>query len=130
MPFASRRELLIEVACVCTNHIWLYSFALTDVLAALNHRLDAKWRHFGTFLGVEYQTMEAIRTANGGNPEDCMLDLLGKWASNQAGTGTLLRTWQTVTEAVQQCGDEILAQDLAAKHGRPRHLSQKLSPSL
>ena len=57
--------------------------------------------------------MEAIQRDKGGNPGDCMLDLLGKWTSNQAGTGALPRTWQTVVEAVQDSGDIALAQDLA-----------------
>ena len=92
-------------------------FAYTDIITALNHRLDAKWRHFGTFLRVEYQVMEAIQRDKGGNPEDCMLDLLGKWTSNQAGMGTLARTWQTVVEAVQHCGDGVLAESMARKHG-------------
>ena len=34
-----------------------------DIVKALNHQLDAKWRHFGTFLRVDYQTMESIETS-------------------------------------------------------------------
>ena len=85
----------------------------TDILARLNHRLDAKWRHFGTFLGVEYQVMEAIQRENGGSPADCMLDMLGKWTSCLAGTGNLPRTWQTIVDAVQFSGDRILAHNLS-----------------
>ena len=89
-----------------------------DILTALDHRLDAKWRHFGTFFSVEYQVLEAIQRDKGGNPEDCMLDLLSKWTSNQAaGMGTLPRTWQTVLEVVHYCGDGALAQSVARKHG-------------
>ena len=61
--------------------------------------------------------MDAIRLDNGGRPDDCMLDLLGRWTSNQAGTGTLPRTWQTVVEAVRKTGFPVLAQNLAQKHG-------------
>ena len=61
--------------------------------------------------------MEAIRLDNGGRPEDCMLDLLGRWTSNQAGTGTLPRTWQTVVEAVKKTGFPVIAEKLAHKHG-------------
>ena len=89
----------------------------TDILVALNHELDARWREFGTFLHVDYQIIEAIKTTNGGNVESCMLDLLGKWTSNQAGTGTLPRTWQTVVDAVKKTGFVQLAEDLACKHG-------------
>ena len=84
---------------------------------AYTHRLDVKWQHFGTFLGVEYQVLEAIQRDKGGNPEDCMLDLLGKWTSSQAGLGTLPNAWQTVVETVHHCGDEALAQSVARKHG-------------
>ena len=61
--------------------------------------------------------MESIRLDNGGRPDDCMLDLLGKWTSNQAGTGTLPRTWQTVVEAVKSTGFETIAENLAHKQG-------------
>ena len=46
-----------------------------------------------------------------------MLDLLGRWTSNQAGTGTLPRTWQTVVEAVKETGFGAIAENLAHKHG-------------
>ena len=92
-----------------------------DILAVLNHKLDAKWHHFGTFLGVEYTIIESIKSANAGNPADCMLDLVSKWTSNQVGTGTLPRIWQTVVEAVQSCGDTALAQMLA-------HIASKKCP--
>ena len=34
--------------------------------------------------------------------DDCMLEVLGKWVSYQTGTGFLLRTWQTLVEAVRK----------------------------
>ena len=61
--------------------------------------------------------MEAIRLDNGGRPDDCMLDLLGRWTSNQAGTGALPRTWQTVVEAVRKTGFGAIAENLAHKYG-------------
>ena len=106
--------------------IWIHSeihgcihllFACTDIVEALNHQLDVKWQHFGNFLCVDYQIMEAIKHNKDSNPADCMLDLLGKWTSNQAGTNALPQTWQTVVEAVQHCGYGLLAQELAFKHG-------------
>ena len=60
--------------------------------------------------------MEAIRLNNGSTADDCMLDLLGRWTSNQAGTGTLPRTWQTVVEAVKETGFGAIAENLAHKH--------------
>ena len=114
-------ESVIELQCALLHmqHRPLLSFSplATDVIEALDHQLDAQWRHFGAFLRVNYQIMEAIKTGNGGNPADCMLDLLGKWTSNQAGTGTLPRTWKTVVEAVKKTGFGAIAEDLALKHG-------------
>ena len=89
----------------------------SEILEELNHRLDATWKQFGTFLGVEYLLMEAIQEAKGGNPESCMLDLLGKWTSRLARTGDLPRTWKTVVEAVKKTGDGRLAENLARKYG-------------
>ena len=88
-----------------------------DILTTLDHRLDARWRHFGTFLRVEYQVLESIQQDKGGSPVDCMLDLLSKWTSDQAGTGALPRTWQTIVDAVQYCGDRALTQSVARKYG-------------
>ena len=61
--------------------------------------------------------MESIERSLRGKPEDCMLDLLGRWTSNQTGTGTLPRTWQTVVEAVKKTGFPVIAENLAQKHG-------------
>ena len=61
--------------------------------------------------------MNIIETSKRGQPEDCMLDLLGRWTSNQAGTGTLPRTWQTVVEALKETGFVAIAENLAQKHG-------------
>ena len=112
-------ESVIELQWVlyCNAFVLFLSLLATAIIKALKHQLDAKWRHFGTFLGVDYQLMEAIKTSNGGNPEDCMLDLLGKWTSNQAGTGTLPRTWQAVVNAVKEAGFEIISKSLALEHG-------------
>ena len=97
--------------------IWNPTLPIADINASLGHRLDAKWQHFGTFLGVDYQVMEASKRDKGGNPEDCMLDVVSKWASNQTGTGTLPRIWKTVVEAVRSVGDGSLAETLARKYG-------------
>ena len=111
--------MIVEVTTALTVRriALIYSPLLADVLTALDHRLDVKWRHFGTYLRVEYQVLEAIQRDKGGNPEDCMLDLLSKWTSNQAGLGTLPRTWQTLVETVNYCGDRALAHAVAHKHG-------------
>ena len=61
--------------------------------------------------------MDAIKLNNGGTADDCMLDLLGRWISNQAGTGSLPRMWQTVVEAVKSTGFGAIAENLAQKHG-------------
>ena len=99
------------------DHVLPSSPLSADIVKALNHQLDAKWRHFGTFLGVNYQTVESIETSKCGRPDDCMLDLLGRWTSNQAGTGHLPRTWQTVVAAVRETGFGDIAEILAIKHG-------------
>ena len=114
-------ESVIELQCALLHIQLILVLSLsplaTDIIKALNHQLDAKWRHFGIFLGIDYQLMETIETRKRGNPEDCMLDLLGKWTSNQAGTGALPRTWKTVVEAVKETGFGAIAEVLALKHG-------------
>ena len=90
---------------------------VADILKCLSHHLDARWKRFGIFLGVEPRILEAIESDKRGKPDDCMLDLVCKWTSNDSGTGTLPRTWETVVEAVKDSGDGGLAEDLAQKHG-------------
>ena len=101
---------------------------LCVAIVALKHRLDAKWRYFGTFLGVECHVMDCIHRDRLGISEDCMLELVSKWTSEQAGTGTLPRTWQTVVEAVQLLVGTALAQDLAGR--RKGYSTPKPSPSV
>lgn len=88
-----------------------------DILKALANELDAKWRTFGTFLGVMYPTMNAINKDHGCISSDCMVALVGMWLSKEAGTGDVPRTWQMVVEAVKYTGFEQLAQELGKEHG-------------
>lgn len=88
-----------------------------DILEALAQHLDARWKDFGVFLGVEHQFLATIERENGGKPRDCMLELVRRWIDNQKGTGSLPRTWQTVVKAVKDTGNGVLAENLADKHG-------------
>ena len=71
----------------CTNH-----YCVADILRGLDHQLDASWRVFGTFLDVDYGTMNSIDTDQRGKSGLCMLDLVSKWATHHVGTGDLPRT--------------------------------------
>ena len=125
-------ESVIELQCALLHEQLVLSLShlTTDIIEALDHQLDAKWRHFGTFLRVKYQTMEAIDAGDGGNPADCMLDLLGKWTSNQAGTGALPRTWQTVVEAVKKTGFGAIAETLIGTQTRSEPAPVTVCPIL
>ena len=83
----------------------------------MGQTVDAKWKLFGNFLGVEPMLMDAMNKDNFGNTSDCMLDLVSRWVNCHKGTGDLPRTWQTVGEAVRDTGFEPLAKELAQKHG-------------
>ena len=89
---------------------------MTDIIKALRHQVDAKWRHFGTFLRFDPALMDTIDKDNKGST-DCMLDLVTKWLTHHEGSGQLPRTWQMVVEAVQLSGFGQLASELADKHG-------------
>lgn len=78
--------------------------------------MDARWEHFGIFLGVDSPILRVIESDKRSKPGDCMLELVRRWTANQAGTGTRPRTWQTVVEAVKDTGDGVLAQELAQRH--------------
>ena len=71
------------------------------MIRALDGKLDAKWRKFGTFLYVEPAIMDRIQEDKS-DVEDCMLQLVEDWVCNKDGTGELPRTWQTVVQVVKE----------------------------
>lgn len=89
---------------------------MTEVIGALKQQVDAKWRHFGTFLRVDAALMNTIATDNK-ESTNCMLELVTKWVNGHDGTGQLPRTWQTVVNAVKGSGCGKLAEELAVKNG-------------
>lgn len=89
---------------------------MTDIIKALRHQVDAKWRYFGTFLRFDPALMDTISKDNK-ESTDCMLDLVTKWMTYDEGSGQLPRTWQTVVEAVRLSGFKQLASELADTHG-------------
>ena len=92
--------------------------SITDILTAFERRVDAQWRHFGTFLRIEPTLMNTISRDSGGHTTDCMLDLVTKWIDHHEDTGDLPRTWKTVVDAVRYTpGCEQLAKELAVGHG-------------
>ena len=90
---------------------------MTDVLEALEQKVDSKWRHFGTFLRFEPSLMNTIQSDNSKSVTDCMLDLITKWVCRYEGSGDFPRTWQTVVEAVWNLGERKIAEELAKKYG-------------
>ena len=87
-----------------------------DVIKALNHQLDAKWKEFGTHLRFEPAILNGIGSDRSG-VGDCMLELVEKWVVCENGTGDLPRTWQTVVQAVRVTSSEHLAKQLAEQQG-------------
>ena len=90
---------------------------MTDVLDAIGGELDAKWRHFGTFLRFEPPLMDTIESDHNKSVTDCMLDLVTKWVAYYEGSGSLPRTWQTVVNAVRKSKHTKLAEKLAKTYG-------------
>ena len=86
-----------------------------DVITALNHQLDARWKEFGAFLHVCPELMDSIEQDEL-NVGRRMLSLVGKWLGREYGTGKRWRTWKTVVQAVKNMGKEPLAEQLAQQH--------------
>ena len=89
---------------------------LADVIEALDHALDVRWREFGTYLRIEPVILNSI-DANKSNVEGRMLQLVEKWLGHDNGTGDLPRTWETVVQAVKKTGKGQLAEQLAQRYG-------------
>ena len=91
---------------------------LVDVIEALKHEVDAKWREFGTHLRVKPALMDSIhKDKSTTGARDCMLQLVEKWLGHEDGTDNLPRTWQTVVQAVKYTGNGVLAEQLVEKYG-------------
>ena len=85
-----------------------------DVIEALEHKLDSRWREFGSHLRVSTVTMDII-AKNNQDVEGRMLQLVEKWLERE--TDSLPRTWKSVVHAVTSMGKIFLAQKLAKTHG-------------
>lgn len=83
----------------------------------MEHKVAGKWKHFGVFLGVDEYTIEVIANDYKGGASHCMLQLVSMWMTEQSGTGTLPRTWETVVKAVKDTGFGAFAEELAKKYG-------------
>ena len=105
----SKNVVYCNAVSLCTH--------LADVIGALNHDLDARWREFGTHLCVKPTSMGSIDKDNKSDVGACMLQLVEKWLAPENGTGDLPRTWETVVQAVKKTGLGRLAEELAEKHG-------------
>ena len=92
--------------------------SLTDVIDALKHQVDARWKHFGIHLRFDPALMDTIERDKK-ESIDCMLDLVNKWMSHYNGSGDLPRTWPTVVKTVSSSGYGELAEELAKKYGVP-----------
>ena len=88
-----------------------------DVIIALEHQLDSKWREFGTLLRVDPAVMDRI-DQDRSNARERMLQLVENWVYRKDGTGDLPRTWKTVVQAVKHIGERALAQQLVEQYGQ------------
>ena len=106
--------LLVASAALCSLMKHLF---ISDILRALDRRLDSNWQEFGTFLNVEYCVIKSIEIEEKGKLRSCMLHLVGSWIDYHSGTGDLPRTWETVSKAVRDAREPKLAMTIAEKHG-------------
>lgn len=82
----------------------------------MGHKVAGRWKLFGTFLGVDAYTIDAIDQDNKG-VSDCMLQLVNLWMTKHSGTGHRPHTWETVVMAVKDTGCGALAEELAKEYG-------------
>ena len=62
----------------------------------------AKWRSFGTYLGVEHACLQMVKS---NFPTDCgraCEEMLKLWLTKDTGTGDKPRTWATVIDALEE----------------------------
>ena len=86
----------ILAGIVLTEFSWniLPFQCILDIIVALKRQCDARWRIFGTHLGVSSPIMDTIHKDSTGKSTDCMLALLDIWLLEETGTGELPRCWK------------------------------------
>ena len=106
-----------DTECLYCKAVSLFTYPV-DVIKALQHEVDAKWREFGMHLHVKPALMDSIHKDKSNTGErDCMLQLVEKWLGHEDRTGSLPRTWQTAVQAVKDTGNGLLAEQLVEQYG-------------
>ena len=112
--------------CVCS--IELKEDRHFDVLSkVIISVVPHKWNNIGTYLGLSYTKLQAIKAASSEN-SDRLSDVFGQWLRGDKGTGKEPRTVQTVYDALvdSECRPE--ADSLVKKlTERFRHKDSHLS---
>ena len=86
----------------------------TPTLQELSNELDSvvNWYSLGIKLGVEDHELRTIEQNYRGDNERCKHDVLSRWLRS----AKLPPTWKTVTDAVQQMGEQAVASKIRAEY--------------
>lgn len=77
---------------------------------ALYHTMANRWKAIGVQL--EISNLETIETKHRGDPQDCLLGMLGTWLKRVDPPPT----WSAVIKAVEFLGEEQLGKELKEKY--------------
>ena len=85
----------------------------TPTLTELSNALGSivNWHLLGVKLGLEDHELSAIEQNHRGDNERCKHDVLSRWLRS----AKLPPTWKTVTDAVQQMGEQAVASKIRAE---------------
>ena len=90
--------------------------------------IRAKWEFVGIQLGIEDDTIEAIKLKNGGDPARCLKDVLSTWLKENYDTQRHKHpSWRRlckVTASPAGGGNQSLAGDIAGRHKTSTSLEQ------
>ena len=89
---------------------------LKDLLKEL-YTKASEWMNIGVFLGIEIGKLDTIGTAENHKPQNCLREMLRIWLNRISPPPS----WTAIAEAVEQIGDQSLADQLRTKSpGEPQ----------
>ena len=85
------------------------------LLQLVGSQMCAKWNMFSLYLGVQKHVRDEVSHNCQRMAKGCFVEVVGRWLSNDDGTGDSPRTWETVCSALGDIGHAPLAEEVKQK---------------
>ena len=86
-----------------------------QLVRLVGSQMCAKWNMFSLYLGVQKHVRDEVSHNSQRMAKGCFVEVVGRWLSNDDGTGDSPRTWETVCSALEDIGHAPLAEEVKQK---------------